>query len=88
MMRVTMPPAAASWAALGTVAALAVTEPALLPAARELLAAEIAAADAACSTFRDDSELAAVNAAAGRAPRSGSARCWPKLSARRCWPPS
>ncbi len=66
MMRVTMPPAAASWAALGTVAALAVTEPALLPAARELLAAEIAAADAACSTFRDDSELAAVNAAAGR----------------------
>ena len=57
-------PAVAEWSALGTLAALAVTDPAALPAARDLLTAELAAVDAACSTFRDDSELAAVNAAA------------------------
>ncbi len=59
-------PAVASWPALGTVAALAVTDPMRLPAASELLAAEIAAVDAACSSFRADSELAAVNATARR----------------------
>ncbi len=57
-------PAVAEWPALGTLAALAVTDPAVLPAARELLTTELAAVDAACSTFRGDSELAAVNAAA------------------------
>ena len=57
-------PAVAEWPALGTLAALAVTDPAVLPEARELLTAELAAVDAACSSFRDDSELAAVNAAA------------------------
>jgi thiamine biosynthesis lipoprotein len=35
-----------------------------LPEACKLLTAELAAVDAACSTFRDDSELVAVNAAA------------------------
>lgn len=59
-------PAAASWPALGTVAGLAVTDPAQLAAAGDLLAAEIAAVDAACSTFRDDSELSTVNAAVRR----------------------
>jgi thiamine biosynthesis lipoprotein ApbE len=54
----------AEWPALGTLAALAVTDPAVLPEARELLTAELGAVDAACSSFRDDSELAAVNAAA------------------------
>jgi thiamine biosynthesis lipoprotein len=54
----------AEWPALGTLAALAVTDPAVLPDARELPTAELAAVDAACSTFRGDSELAAVNAAA------------------------
>ena len=57
-------PAVAEWLALGTLAALAVTDPAVLPDARELLTAELAAVDAACSPFRGDSELAAVNAAA------------------------
>ena len=57
---------ASEWPALGTLAALAVTDPAALPEARELLTAELAAVDAACSTFRDDSELVAVNAAARR----------------------
>ena len=57
-------PAAAEWPALGTLAALAVTDPAALPEARGLLTAELAAVDAACSTFRGDSELLAVNAAA------------------------
>ena len=56
--------AVAEWPALGTLAVLAVTDPMALPAARELLTAELAAVDAACSTFRDDSELVAVNAAA------------------------
>ena len=65
-------PAVASWPALGTVAALAVTDPMLLPAARELLAAEIAAVDAACSSFREDSELAAVNAATCLQARAAS----------------
>jgi thiamine biosynthesis lipoprotein ApbE len=71
-------PAVASWPALGTVAALAVTDPVLLPAARELLAAEIAVADAACSSFREDSELAAVNATARR--RGGPVRVSPLLA--------
>lgn len=57
-------PAVAEWPALGTLAALAVTDPMALPEACELLTAELAAVDAACSTFRDDSELVAVNAAA------------------------
>lgn len=57
-------PAVAEWPALGTLAALAVTDPMALPAAGKLLTAELAAVDAACSTFRDDSELVAVNAAA------------------------
>jgi thiamine biosynthesis lipoprotein len=59
-------PAAASWPALGTLAALAVTDPVLLPAARELLTAELAAVDAACSSYRTGSELVAANAAARR----------------------
>ncbi len=58
--------AASEWPAPGTLAALAVTDPAALPEARELLTAELAAVDAACSTFRGDSELVAVNAAARR----------------------
>jgi FAD:protein FMN transferase len=71
-------PAVASWPALGTVAALAVTDPMLLPAARELLAAEIAAVDAACSSFREDSEIAAVNAIARR--QHGPVRISPLLA--------
>jgi thiamine biosynthesis lipoprotein len=58
--------AVARLAALGTTAEVAVTEPAALEAARRVLVDELARVDAACSRFRDDSELARVNASAGR----------------------
>ncbi len=58
-------PATASWRALGSTARLVVTDPAALPAARALVERELAAFELACSRFRDDSELSAVNAAAG-----------------------
>jgi FAD:protein FMN transferase len=44
---------------------VAVTDPAALPTAREVVAAEIAALDLACSRFRNDSDLSRLNAAAG-----------------------
>ena len=56
----------ASWQALGTKAALAVTEPSDFRRARELVAGEIAAIDQACSRFRDDSELVRLNGARGK----------------------
>jgi thiamine biosynthesis lipoprotein len=43
-----------------------VTRPAALDAARDILAAELAAIDQACSRFRQDSELSALNRACGR----------------------
>jgi thiamine biosynthesis lipoprotein len=52
--------------ALGTFATLLVTDPAVLDPARDLLAAELAAIDAACSRFRPDSELSVACAAGGR----------------------
>jgi thiamine biosynthesis lipoprotein len=52
--------------ALGTSALVAVGEPSALPEARAILAKELAAIDRACSRFRSDSELAAVNGAKGR----------------------
>jgi len=54
-----------SFRALGTTAAL-VTDEAAAPAARAVLDCELAAIDAACSRFRPDSELMAVNGAEGR----------------------
>ncbi|MFJ9012779.1 FAD:protein FMN transferase [Streptomyces canus] len=51
--------------ALGTTAALLVTDPAALPAAEAVLRAELAAVDRACSRFRPDSELTRVNVSAG-----------------------
>ncbi|MEU9245307.1 FAD:protein FMN transferase [Streptomyces sp. NPDC048385] len=56
----------AEFRALGTVAALLVDEPAALDEARGLLDAELAAIDLACSRFREDSELSALNRAGGR----------------------
>lgn len=56
----------ATFPALGTNATVLVTDPAALGRAREILERELAAIDAACSRFRVDSELARVNAAAGR----------------------
>ena len=61
----------ASFLALGTTAVVVVVEPARLGAALAALERELDAIDVACSRFRDDSELARVNAATGRAVRIG-----------------
>jgi FAD:protein FMN transferase len=55
----------ASLRALGTSAVVVVAEPGALPAARRELIRELDAIDITCSRFRDDSELVALNAAAG-----------------------
>jgi thiamine biosynthesis lipoprotein len=51
--------------ALGTFATLLVADPDALDAARDLLTAELAAIDAACSRFRPDSELSRACAVGG-----------------------
>ena len=66
-----MSPALASWPALGTTAEVAVADPAALPAARRAVERELALIDAACSRFREDSELSALNAAGGAPVRVG-----------------
>ncbi|MCD9876344.1 FAD:protein FMN transferase [Streptomyces guryensis] len=58
-------PAQTVFPALGTTAALLVTVPSTLPAAEEVLRAELAAVDLTCSRFRPDSELTRVNLSAG-----------------------
>ncbi len=60
-----MAPVSASFAALGSTAVVAVTQPTRLDEAKAMLAAELCAVDLACSRFRSDSELARVNARAG-----------------------
>lgn len=57
--------AAADWRALGTTVRLVVTDPALLDSCNLLLARHLAEVDAACSRFRPDSELAALDASFG-----------------------
>jgi thiamine biosynthesis lipoprotein len=52
--------------ALGTVASVLVTDPGARDDAAAMLAAELAAIDAACSRFRADSELSRLNRAGGR----------------------
>ena len=52
---------------LGTTSVVAVTRPEALASARRLVVRELRAIDLACSRFRIDSELAALNSAAGRA---------------------
>ena len=64
-------PATAAWSALGTSARVVVADPARLAAARRAVEAELEAVDAACSRFREDSELTRLNAAAGRPVRVG-----------------
>ena len=59
----------ARFAALGTTAVVAVADPQALADARAAVERELGAIDLACSRFRDDSELMAVNAAAGRSVR-------------------
>jgi thiamine biosynthesis lipoprotein ApbE len=53
-------PAGASWRALGTLVHLLVTEPSHLHEARQLLTADLADVDAACSRFRADSEICSL----------------------------
>ncbi|MFI6251287.1 FAD:protein FMN transferase [Streptomyces sp. NPDC051016] len=61
--------AAAEWRALGTTVRLVVTDPALLDSCNLLLARQLAEVDAACSRFRGDSELAALDTTHGRPVR-------------------
>ncbi|MEA2457740.1 MAG: FAD:protein transferase, partial [Thermoleophilaceae bacterium] len=58
--------ATSAWRALGTSAQVVVTDPDSLGPARAAVEVELAAIDAACSRFRDDSELVRLNEAAGR----------------------
>jgi len=60
---------AARWSDLGTTVSIVVTDPDALPRARRAVELELAALDAACSRFRDDSELTRLNARAGAAVR-------------------
>lgn len=63
--------AGATWPALGSTAALRVDTPAALDEAVALVAAELERFDAACSRFREDSELSILNARAGRPVEAG-----------------
>jgi thiamine biosynthesis lipoprotein len=60
---------ACSWEALGTTVVLRVVEPAALASARAAVERELDAIDLACSRFRADSELVALNARAGHPVR-------------------
>lgn len=62
----------AHFGALGSTAVVGVSEPSALLAARAAVERVLSDVDLACSRFREDSELAAVNAAAGDAVRVGS----------------
>ena len=57
--------ASADWHALGSRVRLVVTDPDHLDACRWLLARDLAEVDAACSRFREDSELVRLDAARG-----------------------
>ena len=60
-----------SFPALGSTAVVAVSEPAALQTARTVVEEVVDAFDRACSRFRDDSELTAVNEGAGGAVPAG-----------------
>ena len=60
--------ASASWQALGTGVQVTVTDGSQLAVAREMLAADLAAVDLACSRFRPDSEIVALDRAGGAEP--------------------
>ena len=55
----------AQWTVWGTTARIVLTDPAQMASAVPLVRAELAAVDAACNRFRDDSELRRA-CAAGR----------------------
>lgn len=58
--------ARAQWQALGVTVTVALTEPHLLLDARRLMVADLEALDLACSRFRTDSEISAIDGAGGR----------------------
>jgi thiamine biosynthesis lipoprotein ApbE len=58
-------PASADWKALGTMVQLIVTDPVRLAEGQPMLEADLAAVDAACSRFRSDSELVALDSVPG-----------------------
>jgi thiamine biosynthesis lipoprotein ApbE len=60
--------ASASWQALGTGVQVTVTDGGQLAVAREMLAADLAAVDLACSRFRPDSEIVALDRVMGAGP--------------------
>lgn len=60
------PPAQARWRALGSTAVLRVRDPGAMAAARSAVESELDRIDRACSRFRDDSELVALNARSGQ----------------------
>jgi len=62
------PEASASWQALGTGVQVTVTDGSKLAAARGMLEADLAAVDLACSRFRPDSEIVALDRAVGAGP--------------------
>ncbi|MBO0816611.1 MAG: FAD:protein FMN transferase [Actinobacteria bacterium] len=73
--------AAASWRAIGTSVHLLVTEPRALGRAQRLLREDLAALDAACSRFRADSEIVALDQAPGDGRgRAGPVRVSPLLA--------
>ena len=72
---------AATWQALGTTVHLLVTDLAALAPARRLLTEDLAALDEACSRFRADSEIMALDhAPRGEDGRTGPVRISPLLA--------
>ena len=63
------PPAGARWRALGTTVVVRVCEPGELERAESVIRRELDAIDLACSRFREDSELTALNRRAGSTTR-------------------
>src|SRR5215470_3743539 len=70
----------ASWRAIGTSVHLIVTEPAALEPASQTLHADPAALDAACSRFRADSEIVALDRAPTVRGRTGPVKVSPLLA--------
>jgi thiamine biosynthesis lipoprotein len=74
-------PAAVTLRAIGTTATAAVTDPDCLLLARATLIRELRSLDLACSRFRADSELQALNARAGGAPVAVGELLWTTAAA-------
>jgi thiamine biosynthesis lipoprotein ApbE len=72
--------ASVSWRAIGTSVHLIVTDPAVLARARDLLRADLAAVDQACSRFRADSEVVALDHRAGARDRTRQVTVSPLLA--------